>query len=76
MTEKYPLITTDEEETFVHISERTCPNCSRHSLLQIDYTNLLLYIMLVEEILESMCMTSYSEKDKYILNFLTSKRSD
>ncbi len=29
-TEKYPLITTHEEDTVVHISERTCPNCLRN----------------------------------------------
>jgi hypothetical protein len=76
VTEKYPLITTGEEETFVDISERTCPNYSRNSILQMDHTDLLLYSMVVEEILALMCITSYSGKDKHILKFLTSKRSD
>jgi hypothetical protein len=76
VTKKYPLITTHGEETFVDISERIWPNCSHHLLLQIGHTDLLLYCMLVEEIIASMCRTSYSEKDIHILKFLTSKKSD
>jgi hypothetical protein len=76
VTEKYPLTTTDEGETLVEISEGICPNCSRNCIVQIGHTDLLLYSMLVEEILESMCRTSYSEKDIHILKFLTSKKSD